>query len=263
MDLLPISLCTLTLNEEANIARCIKSAPFVSEVVVVDSGSTDGTRDIAERIGARVIHEPFRGYVAQTAFAVSHATRPWVLQLDADEALSGDLRDEITRAFAAGDPPCDGFRMPRCTFFLDRWIKHSGWYPDWKLRLFRREKGRIAGEEPHPRGEVDGPLATLRQPILHRTYRGLGDHGRTLDRLARKAADARRLAGRHPSYLRAAVAPLFKAVRTYVLKRGFLDGRAGLLLAWYAAHYAFLKEAYLFEAAPGTPAVPGTPPATP
>ncbi|MEK7270858.1 MAG: glycosyltransferase family 2 protein [Planctomycetota bacterium] len=250
MRTLPISVCTLALNEEKNIARCLQSVPFAAERILVDSGSTDRTVEIAKGLGARVVTHPFEGYVAQSAYSISLAAQPWVLQLDADEALGETLQSEILARFGDLEPPEDGFRMPRCTFFFDRWIRHSGWYPDYKTRLFRKDRGRISGEEPHQHGEVDGRLGTLSNSILHHTYSGLDDHARTIERLARMSAESRRKAGRKPSLLRAALAPAFKALRAYVWKRGFLDGRAGLLLALYAAHYAFLKEAYLFESPP-------------
>src|SRR5215468_375938 len=148
-----LSIAIVALNEEANLPRTLASVRWADEIVVVDSGSTDRTRDIAGEYGARVIVEPWRGYTAQKNYALELCTKDWILSLDADEEVSPELVEQI-RAALIGPAKFDGYSMPRKNLFLDRWMKHGGFYPDPKLRLFRRGKAYSTGHDPHDRFEM-------------------------------------------------------------------------------------------------------------
>jgi glycosyltransferase involved in cell wall biosynthesis len=232
-----ISATIVTLNEERNIARAIESLTCVDEVVVVDSGSTDQTRAIAAGLGARVIEEPWRGYAAQKNFAASCANNDWILSLDADEAVTPELAAEI----AAADMQCDGYSFPRRAHYLGRWIQHSGWYPDRKVRLYNRTKAEWAGAYVHESVQVRGQVGELKNDLLHYTCDSLSDHLRTLDRYTSLAAQEIRAWGRSVPLHRLTVDPAWTFFKSYVIQRGFLDGRQGLTIAWMAALYTFLK----------------------
>jgi glycosyltransferase involved in cell wall biosynthesis len=237
-----ISATIVTLNEERNIARAIGSLRCVEEIVVVDSGSSDRTREIAARLGARVIEEPWRGYAAQKNFASQQATHPWILSLDADEVLSEELEADILTLRKEG-PRCDAYSMPRLAQYLGRWIQHSGWYPDRKVRLFHRERAIWTGEYVHESVQVSGSTGQLEGKLLHFTCDSLSAHLRTLDRYTTLAAE--QLKARHaPVPLRRLlVDPAWTFLRTYLVHRGFLDGLHGLVIAWMAMLYTFLKYA--------------------
>lgn len=236
-----ISATVVALNEEANIARAIASLGCADEIVVVDSGSSDRTRAIAADLGARVVEEPWRGYAAQKNFASAIAAHDWILSIDADEALTPELAAEI--AALGDDPAFRGYNMPRLAQYLGRWIRHSGWYPDRKLRLFDRRRGAWAGAYVHESVRLDGPAGQLHGNLLHYTCDSLSDHLRTLDRYTTLAAQEV-LARDAPVPTRRLLAdPAWTFVRTYVFQRGFLDGPQGLAIAWMAALYTFLKYA--------------------
>jgi len=242
----PLSVCIVALNEEDRIAECLQSADFADEWIVVDSHSTDRTRDIARGLGARVVERDWPGHVQQKNFALECATHDWVLCLDADERVSPELRAAILEALEGDDLP-DGFRFPRRNRYLGRWIRHGGWYPDRKLRLFRRSRGRWAGQNPHDRVHVEGAVVDLRGDLLHDSYRSLSDHLRTIDSFTTIAAREKLAAGERASLADLTLRPGWKFVRMYFLKAGFLDGVPGLVIAVMGAYYAFLKYAKLRE----------------
>jgi len=241
-----ISATIVTLNEERNIARAIESLRAADEIVVVDSGSADRTREIAARLGARVVEEPWRGYAAQKNFAASCATHDWILSIDADEAVSEELEAEILALKLAskdGGPVCDGYAMPRMAQYLGRWIRHGGWYPDRKVRLYHRERGAWVGEYVHESVEVKGAVGAFEGKLWHFTCDSLSAHLRTLDRYTDLAAAELRARNVRVPLRRLAIDPAWTFVRTYWLRRGFLDGPQGLAIAWMAALYTFLKYA--------------------
>ncbi|HEX4136466.1 MAG TPA: glycosyltransferase family 2 protein [Bryobacteraceae bacterium] len=240
-----ISATIVTLNEERNIARAIGSLRCADEVLVVDSGSTDQTREIALRLGARVIEERWRGYAGQKNFAASCAANDWILSIDADESVTEELEAEILALKKTG-PRFDGYLFPRLAQYLGRWIRHSGWYPDRKVRLYDRRKAEWVGDYVHESVRVNGTTGSLNGNLLHYTCASLSEHLRTLDRytsLAAKELAARRTA---IPMRRLAVDPAWTFFRTYVLQRGFFDGPQGLAIAWMAALYTFLKYAKAF-----------------
>ena len=257
--MLEISAVIITLNEERRLARALESlavAPVVAdEVLVVDCGSTDRTREIAERQGARVIVHPWEGYARQKNFAAAQAKFPWVLSIDADEVLSPELSAELRQIKETGPGDAAGFRMPRLACYQGRWIRHSGWYPDHKLRLYDRRRGRWAGDYVHERVEVDGPVRTLEGNLLHFTCDSLGEHFRTTDRYTTLAAEEAYRRSERWILPRAVMmmlaAPPWKFVETYLFRQGFRDGFPGLVIATMAGFYVFQKYAKLWQRARG------------
>ncbi|MGZ3775038.1 MAG: glycosyltransferase family 2 protein [Pseudobdellovibrionaceae bacterium] len=245
MTKLPISLVIITFNEEAHIQRCILSAPFVDDIVVVDSFSTDRTVEIAEKCGARVFSEKWKGFGPQKAFAADQARNPWVLSLDADEALSPELASEIVSSFTDLDPEA-GYLVPRKSYHLGRWICHGGWYPDYQLRLFNKSKSQWNSAAVHEKVEVKKKLK-LKRDLLHYVFDDLSDQVVTNDRYSTLGAKQLITAGKKFSYYKLIVKPLSKFIETYIFKRGFLDGLPGFIISIGAAYSLFLKFAKVWE----------------
>jgi glycosyltransferase involved in cell wall biosynthesis len=238
-----ITATIVTFNEERNIARAIESLRCADEVVVVDSGSNDKTREIAARLGARVIEEPWRGYAAQKNFAAGCASFDWILSIDADEALSEELEGEIA-TLKQEVPAFAAYSMPRLAQYLGRWILHGGWYPDRKVRLYDRARAQWTGEYVHESIQVRaGGVGRLEGKLLHFTCDSLSAHLRTLDRYTTLAARELVDRGAKIGLRRLLIDPVWTFVRTWILRRGFLDGAQGIAIAWMAALYTFLKYA--------------------
>jgi len=242
---LPLSLIVVTLNEEANIERCLKSVPFATEIVVVDSFSTDRTVEIAQKMGARVIQEQWRGYGPQKAFAVSQATNEWILSLDADEALSPESQNEIQTKFATLNPEA-GYELPRKSFHLGRWILHGGWYPDRQLRLFNCRHSQWSDNSLHEKVQVKHK-ERLEQPILHWVFDDLSDQVITNDKYSTLGAKSLAESGQSFSLLKLIFKPWGKFIECYFIKLGFLDGLPGFVIAVGAGYSMFLRHAKLWE----------------
>lgn len=232
----------ITLNEESNLARALGSVAFCDEVLVVDSGSHDQTCEIAREHGARVVQHEFEGYAAQKNFAQEAAAHDWVLSIDADEELTPELRSEITK-LGATEPSARGYTMPRRAYYLGRWIGHSGWYPDRKVRLYDRRHARWVGDYVHESVRVDGEVGHLRGDLHHFTCSSLADHIQTVNRYTTLAAKERRALGKASSLAQVFGSPVWTFWRTLLLQRGFLDGAHGILIATMAAVYVFAKHA--------------------
>ena len=237
-----ISAAIITHDEERNIARAIESLRCCEEIVVVDSGSTDRTVELASKLGAKVIEAPWRGYAAQKNFAAEQCSNDWVLSLDADEALSEALEAEIWHLKKHGGT-CVAYTMPRMAQYLGRWILHSGWYPDRKVRLFDRRQAKWEGDYVHESVKVHGETGHFKENLLHFTCESLSEHLKTMDRYTTLAAAEMIDAKVRPNWLHMVFDPLWTFFKTYFLKRGFLDGYEGLAIAYMAAHYNFLKYA--------------------
>jgi glycosyltransferase involved in cell wall biosynthesis len=237
-----LSATLVTLNEERNIARAIESLRFADEILVVDSGSTDRTREVAARLGARVIEEPWRGYAAQKNFAAQSAAHDWILSLDADEAVNEELEGEIL-SLKQNEPTFRAYSMPRLAQYCGRWIRHGGWYPDRKIRLYHRGFGEWTGSYVHESVRTKGTAGELNGHLLHFTCGSIAEHVRTVDKYTTLAA--RELAERGVAIpmRRLMIDPAWTIFRTYVLRRGFLDGPQGVAIAWMAGFYTFLKYA--------------------
>jgi glycosyltransferase involved in cell wall biosynthesis len=248
---LKISATIITLNEEANIRDACKSIAWADEIVVVDSGSTDKTREIAESCGARVIVRDWPGFAAQKQFATEQASHDWVFSLDADERISDELKASIANLREESETKhADGYRIPRRSYYQGRWIKGGGWYPDWQLRLFRKSRGRWEPRHIHESVKMDSGarVENLSGDILHYSVRDSAHHHRMIgERYAPLAAQQMFEAGRYTSTLRIATAAPAAFISSYFLKGGFRDGLAGLTIASFAAHHAFLKHLMLWE----------------
>jgi hypothetical protein len=237
-----ISATLITYNEERNIARAIESLRCCDEIIVVDSGSNDRTCEIAEKLGARVFETPWLGYAAQKNYASGRASNDWILSVDADEALSESLEAEIWQLKKNG-PTLDAYTMPRMAQYLGRWILHSGWYPDRKVRLFDRRKAHWEGRWVHESVVVEGTLGHLDANLLHYTCNSLTEHLKTMDRYTTLAAEQLVAEKRPITWATLLIDPPWTFFRTYVLNRGFLDGTEGLAIAYMAMLYNFLKYA--------------------
>jgi glycosyltransferase involved in cell wall biosynthesis len=241
-----ISACVIAFQEADRIGDCLRSLAFCDEIVVVDSGSTDGTQDIARGLGAVVVEHAWPGFGPQKDFCARHAAHDWILQLDADERVSRTLRHEIESLRESGLATHSGWDMPRCTNYLGAWIVRGGWYPDRQLRLYDRRRGSWnVGREPHPRVGVEGSVGQLSGDLFHDTYRSFGHHLATIDSYTTIMAQGMYERGKRARTLDLFTHPLARFVRFYVLKRGFLDGWRGAVIAIIAAYYAFLKYAKL------------------
>lgn len=244
-----ISATVITLNEEAAIGRALESLDWTDEIIVVDSGSTDKTCDIAASFGAKVIHRDWTGFSDQKQFAAESAANDWIFSLDADEQVSSELRDEII-LIKELQPNTDGYKIPRLAFYMGRPIRHSGWYPDTQLRLYNRIKGRWKNVPVHESVEMSDSagIGELNRDILHFTVQGASHHHKMIgERYAPLAAQGMFESGRRTSASNILVAGPSAFIRSYILKAGFLDGLPGLAIANFAAHHAFLKHLLLWE----------------
>jgi glycosyltransferase involved in cell wall biosynthesis len=237
-----ITATIITLNEERNIARAIESLRCCDEILILDSGSTDRTLQLAENLGARVFEAGWRGYSGQKNWAAEQASNDWILSIDADEALSEALEAEIWNLKKSG-PRYDGYTMPRLARYLGRWIMHSGWYPDRKIRLYDRSKGRWVGDFVHESVHVEGRVGQLDSNILHFTCESLSEHVKTMERYTTLAAQEIAARQIQVPLWRVVMDPQWTFFKSYLLQRGFLDGREGLTIAYMAAFYTFLKYA--------------------
>jgi glycosyltransferase involved in cell wall biosynthesis len=241
-----LSVIIIALNQEANLGPCLESARFADEIVVVDTGSTDGTVELARSAGARVVEAPWQGFAGTKNFALDQAQGVWVFSLDTDERLPAALRDEI-QAIIRSDGPLNGYRVPRKNYFGGRWVRYLGWYPDYTLRLWRRETGRFREREVHEEVEVAGPVGTLRTPLDHYSYNNLEEYAARQDRYARLAAREMAKQGRRLRPGELWWRPFFTFWKLYLMKLGILEGALGLSLAWQMSRYNFLKYHYLRE----------------
>jgi glycosyltransferase involved in cell wall biosynthesis len=237
-----ITATIITLDEERNIQRAIESLRCSDEILIVDSGSVDRTVELAQNLGARVIEAGWLGYAAQKNWAAEHASYDWILSLDADEALSESLEAEIWSLKKKG-PQADAYTMPRLAKYLGRWIFHSGWHPDRKIRLYDRRKARWVGSFVHESVQVDGKTGHFEANILHFTCDSLSEHMKTLERYTTLAAQELAARKAHIGWWQMLLDPPWTFFRTYFLKLGFLDGLEGLIIAYMASFYTFLKYA--------------------
>jgi glycosyltransferase involved in cell wall biosynthesis len=247
-----LSVVLITQNEERNLRHTLESVmPLVrdgrGEIIVVDSGSSDRTVEIARSLGAKVFVEPWKGFAAQKNSAMDKAAMDWVLQLDADEALESGLAAEM-EAVLKSSSAMNGFWIPRKNFFLGRWIRHGGFYPDPKLRLVRRGAGRFEEYGAHPTMKVDGPTGRLSHALLHHAYptlRGYIDHMNSYSSMSAEVAVAKGRRGF--SVANIVIRPLLTFIYNYFIRLGFLDGREGLLLYLYHSVYVSWKYAKAWE----------------
>jgi glycosyltransferase involved in cell wall biosynthesis len=241
-----LSVTLVTLNEEQRLRGCLESVAWADEIVVVDAESQDKTVQIAREFTDRVLVRPWPGFALQKNFALEQARGSWVLSLDADEEVSAELGRDITATIAAADA-CDGYAVPRRNVFLGQWIRHGGLYPDWQVRLFRRGHGRFVERDVHESVHVDGRVGRLLGHLVHRSYTGVADFFERAHRYSTLAAEEYVRAGGGARARELVLRPIGRFVSMYVLQRGFLDGRKGLLLAGLYAYYVFMRTAKVWE----------------
>jgi glycosyltransferase involved in cell wall biosynthesis len=226
-----ISAVIISYNEEEKIEACLCSlSPVADQIVVVDSFSTDTTLSICSRHADKVVQEPWAGYRDQKQLATSLAEHDWVLSLDADERLSPELADEII-SWKDSEPKVNGYFLPRRAFFLGRWIRHTTWYPDWQMRLFRKSRGSWQGGRVHESFRVQGPTAKMKNPLEHFTYSSLSEYANQLERFSTLKAADQHEQGQRARLLHMAFQPPAVFFKNYVLRRGFLDGVPGFAVS--------------------------------
>ncbi|MEM8952527.1 MAG: glycosyltransferase family 2 protein [Verrucomicrobiota bacterium] len=249
-DAFPLSVFVVTLNEEANLRRCLTSlGGMAEEIIVVDSGSSDGTKGVADAFGARWFEREWAGFVDQKRYALEKCTRPWVMYLDADEELSGELCDEIRGFLERDGGGADGASFSRVTFFLGRWIRHGDWYPDVKQRLFRREKGRLDGHGGHEYVVMEGggEVRAFLGELKHYSYPTTNDYLRKMVIFSDEHLRSVREKGLRWSLAGNLFRPWWRFFRSFVLRLGFLDGFPGLWIAVATGFGAFVRHSRLYE----------------
>ncbi len=247
-DPLPLSVAIITLNEEANLERTLSSlGSLPAEIIVVDSGSTDRTVEIAQHFGARVLQRDWPGYVEQKNRALAASNQPWVLALDADEPLSPELANSIREAFADGDPNVAGFILNRRTWYLGDWLWHA-WYPEWRLRLVRKELAQWKERQPpHDYLAVNGPTRRLQGDLLHYSYQGIEDHFKRTIQYARIAAEARIRTGQRFRWHKLLLSPWLRFFKSLIVKQAWRDGWRGWVVAYSSMLTGILKSAFMLE----------------
>ena len=242
-----ISAIIVCFNEEDNIEDCLQSVTWCDEIVVVDSFSTDRTVEICRRYTDHVFQRAWAGYRDQKAFAHSKATKDWVILVDSDERVPPELRAEIERALSRDGSRYAAYAVPRVVYYLGRWWWRGGWYPDYDIRVFRRGLARWGGLDPHERIFVQGRVRRLRNPIQHYSYRDIADHVGRVNHFTDLSARELRASGQRWRWWHSIIHPPFRFFRSFVWKRGFLEGAPGFFIAATAAFYVFLKYAKLRE----------------
>lgn len=243
-----ISVKINVYNEEDNIAEVCETVAWADEIVVVDSDSTDRTVEIARRYTDKVFNHPFRGYKDKHEFSDSMTTGDWIFWIDADERVTPELRGAIEK-LRETDPATlpDGFWIPRRTSFLGRWILHSGWYPDFQMRLYRKAASYWDGVAPHEVAHVRGRTEKLSGELLHYTTQSLSEYHHRTDRYTTLAAEYLNKKNKRVRTIDLFVVPIAAFIRTYIFKQGFRDGAPGLIIAMFTAYSVFLKFAKVWE----------------
>jgi len=241
-----ISVAVITFNEEDRLPDCLASAAFADDLVVVDSGSTDRTLEIAENFGARVFKKSWSGFGAQKQFAIEQCQGQWILILDADERIPPETAEEITK-ISQTQITFKGYSIARKNYFLDRWIKHAGWWPDRTVRLFCKNSGRMSGQRVHEALRIEGPVTDLQNPMIHYPFRNLHHMMEKMDRYSSAGAKDLYKAGKKSSIIKACARAVWAIVYNYFLRGGFLDGGPGLVIAVSDAANIFFKYAKLNE----------------
>lgn len=241
----PLSVAIITLNAAAQLEACLQSVRFADEIVVVDSGSTDGTPALAERFGARIIQQDWLGFGPQKQFAVAAASHNWVLCLDADERVTPELQTSIENALQ--NPSTAAFRFPRCNRFLGRYLKHGEGYPDWSLRLFDRRQAHWSDDAVHEKVETKSSVGELTGDLLHDSAESLAAYLTKQNRYTTLAAEVALAAGKRASFGRIAFSPLVRFIKFYVIRQGFRDGLPGLIHIAIGCFNSFMKYSKMLE----------------
>ncbi|MEW6732714.1 MAG: glycosyltransferase family 2 protein [Acidobacteriota bacterium] len=251
---MPLSVTLITFNEEHNIAAALESVRWADEIIVIDAESTDATVSIASRFTEHVIVRKWPGYAAQKQFAAEQARHEWILSIDADERVSPELALEIQEIINNPATPQHGFYISRQNYYLGRAVHHSGWAPDYQLRLYRRQHGHWQGDYVHESVKLNGHIGRLQGRLDHYSIQSLSAHHRRLDRYTTLAAEELRTRAVRVSLLDLLLRPPLALLRSYLLRLGVLDGFAGITIAYFAAYYVFLKYAKAWERQSADPA---------
>jgi glycosyltransferase involved in cell wall biosynthesis len=241
-----LSVTIITLNEEKNLRSCLESLDFADEIILFDSGSQDRTLTIAREFTEKISQEPWQGFARQKNLAQDKAQGPWILNIDADERVSPELKKEILGVISA-DSPCAGYKIPRKNYFCGQWIKHGGWYPNYQLRLYQKNAGAFAPREVHEQVVVQGKIGTLKYPLDHFTYASISDYLKRMDRYSELSALQYLKEGKKISWPEILFRTQFTFFKMWGLQRGFLDGANGLVLAMLYSYYTFVKYSKLKE----------------
>ncbi len=257
-----LSVNVITYNEAAKLDAALASVSWADEIIVIDSHSPDHTIEVARKYTDKIYQEPFCGYGALRNLAIERSAHPWILSLDTDERVTPELREEIEQEFQS--PRADAYRIPRRSHFLGRWIRHGGWYPDYRsMQLFRKERGRYTDRLAHDHLELIGParVASLRNHIDHFTHDSLDEYLYKTTRYAELMAQEMKKQGRRFFPTQLVSRPLAMFLKMYLIKQGFRDGRLGLILAGLYAYYTFLKYAIFWDLSrnPSRPSSPAAP----
>lgn len=241
-----ISVTLRTFNEEKNIRECLESVSWADEVIVVDSKSADNTVAIAREFTDRVFIRDWAGHIAQSQFATDQARNPWVLSMDADERVTPALRDEIL-SLDLEQSPYDAYEMPRRHFFMRQWINHSAWYPDYKIRLFRKDRCRWGGYAPHDKVQVFGRSKKLQNDLIHYIYTDLAHFAATKNSYSALTAQDHYRNGKRARIIDITLRPLYAFLYRYIVRLGLLDGMAGFTISVMESHGVFMKYLKLYE----------------
>jgi glycosyltransferase involved in cell wall biosynthesis len=244
--MLPLSVVIVTQNEERNIREALQSVRDASEIIIIDAFSTDRTRDICREYTDRIYQKEWQGYASQKRTGIELAAGPWVFILDSDERFTEPLRKEIAD-IVQGNQACSGYYVPRKNFFLGKWIRHGGWWPDHTLRLFRKDQAAMEERKVHEKVIVQGETGFLRNHLEHYTYRTVSDYIKKMDIYSKLSAQELRKKGMHSGFLPLILRPPFTFLKMFLLRFGFLDGLFGFILAVLYSHYTFLKYLKLWE----------------
>jgi glycosyltransferase involved in cell wall biosynthesis len=246
-----ISAFIVCCNEERQIRRCLESVKWCDEIVVVDSGSKDHTLEICREYTSKIIHQEWRGYVLQKRFALEQCSSEWVLNIDADEEVSPELRDEIvnilTRDALQGRTGPNGYLINRVIFFLNRWWRKGGWHPEFRLRLCRRLQTTWGGEDPHEKASVSGSVGRCKSELRHYSFTDLADYVRRMNTLSSNATTTLKRRKSQPTLMAVILRPIARFLKFYIGKRGYREGLAGFIVAMIEAYAVLLKYAKLWE----------------
>lgn len=234
-------------NEAHQIRRALSSLSFCDEIIVVDSGSTDGTLDIVREFTDKIYHRDWTGFLDQKSFALNLCSNKWVLNIDSDEEVSKELKEEILAKVLEDDEQISGYEINRVVFHLGKWFRKGGWYPEYRLRLFRKEAATWGGEDPHEKVLVAGKTEKLIGELLHYSFKDLRDHVQRLEKYAYTSATNSFIKGKRSSLFSSILRAKARFFKIYLLKKGFLEGKEGFVIAALESFYVFLKYLYLWD----------------
>ena len=241
-----ISTFIVCMNEEEQIERALKSVSWCDEIIVVDSGSTDNTLELAKKYTDKVIHNDWQGFVEQKRFALGHCSHEWILNIDADEEVSEELKNEIQELLKS-NPSANGYEINRVVNFMGKWWRKGGWYPEYRLRLCKKSETTWGGENPHEKALVSGKIKKLKGELFHYTYNNFHDQINTLNKHSSDSAVAMAKRGKKASLIKIFGNPILRFVKFYFFKKGFLEGFTGFIVSILEAYYVYLKYIKLWE----------------